>query len=153
MMAAFLYRNPRLLILSLVVIIMAGSAAIWILPRLEDPILSQRVAVVSTIYPGANASQIESIITQPLEESLAGVAEIKQIRSNSSANISNIVIELADAVTDVDPVWSQVHEKILDAASAFPPGCQSSELEVFPLKAFASILALEWKPDGVGDLA
>ena len=119
MMAAFLYRNPRLLILSLVVIIMAGLAAIWILPRLEDPILSQRVAVVSTIYPGANASQIESIITQPLEESLAGVAEIKQIRSNSSANISNIVIELADAVTDVDPVWSQVHEKILDAASAF----------------------------------
>ena len=151
-MAAFLYRNPRLLILSLVVIIMAGLAAIWILPRLEDPILSQRVAVVSTIYPGANASQIESIITQPLEESLAGVAEIKQIRSNSSANISNIVIELADAVTDVDPVWSQVHEKILDAASAFPSGCQSSELEVFPLKAFASILALEWKPDGVGDL-
>ena len=151
-MAAFLYRNPRLLILSLVVIIMAGLAAIWMLPRLEDPILSQRVAVVSTVYPGANASQIESIITQPLEESLAGVAEIKQIRSNSSANISNIVIELADAVTDVNPVWSQVHEQILDAASSFPPGCQDSELEVFPLKAFASILALEWKPDEQNNL-
>ena len=55
MIAAFLYRNPRLLVLSLVVIIMAGVTAIWVLPRLEDPILSRRVAVISTVYPGANA--------------------------------------------------------------------------------------------------
>lgn len=151
MIAAFLYRNPRLLVLSLVVIIMAGVTAIWVLPRLEDPILSRRVAVISTVYPGANAVQIESTITRPLEEALAGISEIKQIRSNCGASISNLVIELEDAVTDVEPVWSRVQKKMVDTAQDFPPICQPTELEIFPLKAYASILSLEWRDSDAQD--
>ena len=152
MIAAFLYRNPRLLVLSLLVIIMAGLTAIWVLPRLEDPILSRRVAVISTVYPGANAIQIESTITRPLEEALAGISEIKQIRSNCGASISNIVIELDDAVTDVEPVWSRVHKKMVDTSQDFPSICQATELEIFPLKAYASILSLEWRDANAQDL-
>ncbi len=145
MIAAFLHRNPRLLVLTLLVILAAGLAAIWMLPRLEDPILSRRVAVISTVYPGADARQVESLVTIPLEQVLAGVPEIKQVRSNSGTSISNIVIELADEVSDVDPVWTRIREAMVLAAEEFPPHCQTPRLEVFPLKAFASILSLTWQ--------
>jgi multidrug efflux pump subunit AcrB len=149
--AAFLYRNPRLLVLAVLVIVMTGTAAIWLLPRLEDPVLSQRVAVISTVYPGANARQIESVVTMPLEQALGSIPEIKQVRSNCSANISNLVIELEDRVTDVDPVWARVRDRMAEVAEDLPAGCRSPELEVFPLKAFASILALAWHPEASTD--
>ncbi len=146
-MAVFLYRNPRLLVLSLLVLGIAGLSAVWRLPRLEDPILSRRVGVVSTVYPGAQAQQVESIITIPLEQGLSGIPEIKQIRSNSSTHISNLVVTLHDAVTDVDPVWSRVREQMRITATELPQACPEPELEVFPLKAFAAILAVTAKAE------
>lgn len=147
MIAQFLYKNPRILILCLVTIVVAGTTAFLVLPRLEDPVLGKRVAVISTIYAGADAPQVESLVTMPIEEQLAHIAEIKQVRSNSRAGISNVVIELKDEVDDVETVWSLVRNKMLEVQSDLPDSAQSPELEVFPLKAFAAIIAVGWKTD------
>lgn len=142
-MADFLHRNPRLLFLLLAVIVVAGSSAFLVLPRLEDPILGRRVGVISTVFPGANAERVEALVTIPLEERLTGIADIQQVRSNSQNSISNIVVELSDFVTDIDSVWSLVRTSVADSAERLPETCSTPELQVVPLKAFAAIIAVQ----------
>ena len=147
MIAEFLFKNPRILILCLVTIVIAGTTSFFVMPRLEDPVLGKRVAVISTIYAGADAPQVESLVTMPIEEQLAHIAEIKQIRSNSRAGMSNVVIQLKDEVDDVETVWSLVRNRMLEVQSELPNSARSPKLDVFPLKAFAAIIAVSWKAD------
>lgn len=152
-MADFLQKNPRILLLVIAVIVAAGLSSFFVLPRLEDPVLGRRVGIVSTAFPGASAGKVESLVTAPLEETLQGVAKIKQVRSNSQTGISNIVIELQDEVYDVESVWTFVRNRLADAQSTLPKTCLPTELQVVPLKAFAAIVALKPKPGAVADLS
>ena len=145
MMAAFLQKNPRLLILILGVILVGGFSSALVIPRLEDPVLRKRVAVVSTIFPGADGHRVESFISSRLEEYLLVVPEIKQVRSNSRQGISNLIIELRDDVDDVSPVWERVSQAMDDAQIDLPQGCSKSRLEIFPLKAYAAIVGIQWQ--------
>lgn len=144
MIAQFLFRNPRILLLLIGVIVVAGLTSFTIMPRLEDPVLGKRVAVISTVFPGADAGRVESLVTIPLEEKLRGVSEIAQIRSNSRSGISNIVMTLRDDVQDVAPVWSLVRDQLTDIEDQLPEGCFRPDFDVFPLKAYAAIVSMKW---------
>ena len=143
MIANFLFRNPRILLLVVVVIVVAGASSFVVMPRLEDPVLGRRVGVVSTVFPGASAERVESLVTIPIETALSSVTQVQQVRSNSQAGISNIVIELSDDTYDVQPVWSTIRNEMVDAAADLPKSCFQPELEVVPLKAFAAIIAVK----------
>ena len=112
MITNYLHQNPRILVLLLTVIVLAGVSSYLIMPRLEDPALGQRVAVVSTIFPGADPARMESTVTIPVEECIDAFAEIKNVRSNTRANISNVVVELKDEVSKTDAVWSAIENKL-----------------------------------------
>lgn len=146
MIAAYLFRNPRILLLLAIVIGVAGVSSWFVLPQLEDPVLGRRVGLISTVYPGTNAGQVESLVTIPLEETLQGLADVKQIRSNSQSGISNVVVELLDDVYDVNPVWTVVRDRMADAASRLPDQARAPQLDIVPLKAYAVILAISPKP-------
>ena len=153
MMAAFLLQRPRLLLLVVGVLLAAGLSAFWVLPRLEDPVLGRRVGIVGTVFPGADAERVESLVTVPIEESLQAVSGIRQVRSNSQTDISNVVIELDDEIVEVDAVWAQVRDRLVEVRSVLPGSCQSPELQVVPLKAFAAILRITPEsPQGLTDI-
>ena len=145
MIATFLYRNPRLLLLLIGTIVVAGLTSLMVMPRLEDPVLGKRVAVISTVFPGADVRQVESLVTIPIEELLTSVAEIKQVRSNCRTGISNIVVELKDEIYDVDKVWTLLRSRITDIRGSLPQSCFDPQLDVFPLKAYSAIVAIESK--------
>ena len=153
MTADFLYRNPRLLILIVATIAVAGFSAFFVLPRTEDPVLGRRVAVVTTAFPGADAERVESLVTKILEEGIRDIAEIKEVQSSSRAGISNIVIELRDEVTEVAPVWSQVRDRLSDASLRLPAAALKPDFQRIELKAFAAIVALKWTRSGPPSLA
>ena len=145
MIAQFLFKNPPILLLVILVIVLSGVSSFIAMPRLEDPVLGKRVAVISTIFPGADARRVESLVTIRLEEQLRGIAEIEELYSSSTTGISNIVAELRDDVKDVEPVWSLVRNQLVDAETELPKGCFRPEFEIFPMKAFAAILAVKWQ--------
>ncbi len=123
------------------------------MPRLEDPVLGRRVALVSTVFPGANAHRVESLVSIPLEQRLSGITEIKQVRSNSQWGISNVVIELEDEVYDVETVWTVVRNRLSDAKADMPESCFPPELHVVPLKAFATIISVQAMPQADSEFA
>ncbi len=152
MISDFLYRKPRILVLVLAVIAIAGAVAYRALPRLEDPVLSKRVGIITAVYPGADVVQAESQLALPLEEVLQDIAEIKEVRATCRTGIASLVVELSDSVNDVEPVWSRVRDRLADVEAFLPSGANKPNLKILELKAFAEIVALSWNRDSAPNL-
>ena len=151
MIAIELLQRSKILFSLILVIVVTGVSSYWVLPQLEDPVLGKRVGVVSTIFPGADTQAVEQFVTNRIENRLTGVADVQRIRSNSRTAISNVVIELGADITDVNPSWDRVRAAVEDAQAELPEGCLSPKLDVFPLKAFASIVAIKSRdPERIG---
>jgi len=88
-------------------VMVAGLYALYHLPIDQFPEIEPPFVTVMTTYSGANASEIESNITELLEDAFNSVQGIKEIYSTSSDNISVISMEfewganLDEAVNDV----------------------------------------------------
>ncbi len=147
------YRDTRLLILTVSLIVVSGLSSLYVLPRMEDPLLIERAGGVTTIFPGADAERVESLVTEKLEQGLQEIDEILELRSSSRAGISTVTIELREDVFDVDNVWSKVRDKIDDISKDFPVGVDEPEFEKMTLRAFALIVALKWEQDDTPNIA
>jgi multidrug efflux pump subunit AcrB len=101
-LSAMFYKDLRLTALTLLLIAASGISSFFVLTRREDPMLTPRVAQVSTIFPGANAERVEALVTEKIERKLRDVPEIKQLMSNSRAGASFITIELMDEVRELE---------------------------------------------------
>lgn len=142
MITRYLFRNPQMVWLIVIALLIAGISCLYVMPRLEDPVLKQRVGVVTVTLVGADAREMETSVVVPIEEWLQEFSDIKKVRSNTRANVSNIVVELADRVSEPESVWSAIERKLQANSVQLPDGCTPPELTVFPLKAFAAILAV-----------
>ncbi|BDM82287.1 efflux RND transporter permease subunit [Acaryochloris marina] len=142
------YRNRQLLILSIALIVVWGLSSFLTLPRLEDPEITPRFATVTTFWPGASAERVESLVSERIETELQEIEEIEEIDSTSSLGVSVVVVELSDAVPDVDPIWAQVRSKVEDTIPALPPDTLKPEFDQSDLKASALIVALTWDLEG-----
>ena len=107
-------RDRRLLSLVICLIVVAGLAALLVLPRMEDPVLTERAGIINTLYPGASAERVESLVTEKIESKVQEIEEIKELRSISSDGISTITIELKDTVRreQASNVWSRLRDKL-----------------------------------------
>lgn len=142
------YRNRQLLILSIALIVVWGLSSFLTLPRLEDPEITPRFATVTTFWPGASAERVESLVSERIETELQEIEEIEEIDSTSSLGVSVVVVELNDAVPDVDPIWAQVRSKVEDTIPALPLDSLKPEFDQSELKASALIVALTWDLEG-----
>ena len=150
-----LYRNFRLLILVIILIFVWGVSSFQTLPRLEDPELVSRSALVKTFFPGANAERVEALITEKIEDKITEIEEIKTYESTSSTGVSIISIELLDTVEKdkVDGVWSRVRDKLTDVEVELPQGSTEPELDEVDVKAYALLVSLTWKQDDTPNYA
>ena len=151
MITRYLFRHPQMVWLIVVALLVTGVSCLSVMPRLEDPVLKQRVGVITLTLVGADASEIEMSVVVPVEAWLQEFSDIQKVRSNTRANVTNIVVELADRVTEPDSVWSAIERKLQANSGQLPEGCSSPELAIFPLKAFAAIVAVTPGADDTGD--
>lgn len=139
------YKNIRLLILSVVMILAWGFASFQALSRQEDPELVSRVAIIQTAYPGANAERVEALVTEVIEAELSELEEIKTLDSDSRAGFSSISVTLVDAIKDAQPVWSKVRDEIGAAVTVLPQGTSTPEVIEVDTEAFSMIASLTWQ--------
>ncbi|MEM7715785.1 MAG: efflux RND transporter permease subunit, partial [Cyanobacteria bacterium P01_A01_bin.68] len=148
-MFTLFYRNSRLLILTIVLIAVWGISSYFTLPRLEDPELVSRSAVVTTFFPGADAERVEALVTEKIEDKLTEIEEIDSYESTSRTGSSIIQIDLQDTVRkqEVDSVWTRIRNKIDEVKVELPENIIEPELEAVKVKAYALIAGLTWRQD------
>ena len=144
-MGNFLNRHRKLLFLAICLILVWGISSYQALPRMEDPLLKQRIALVTTRFPGASAQRVESLVTKKLEQELFEIEEIETIKSISYVGSSLVDIHLKDEVANVDEVWSRVRNRIADVAPQLPPGAGEPEYHQVETRAYTILAALTWE--------
>ena len=145
-MVGIFYRSIRLLILTIVLIIVWGITSYQILPRLEDPTIVSRIAIVKTFFPGATAQRVEALITEVIEDEISEIEEIKNYQSVSRAGSSIVTIELLERVKqdEAEVVWSRVRSKLQDVQAQLPQNATEPELEETEVRSYAYIMSLTW---------
>ncbi len=112
--------RPVLATVISLLIILFGVIGYVFLGIREFPSVDPPVVTVTTNYIGANADVIESQITQPLEESINGIAGIRSLTSISSDGRSNITVEFELGV-DMESAANDVRDRVSRAIRNIPP--------------------------------
>ncbi|CAN5205178.1 efflux RND transporter permease subunit [soil metagenome] len=120
------------LIVLLIGIICYDRLAVRLIPNVDTPIVT-----VATTYPGASAEVVESQITTPIEEGLAGIEGIDYIQSVSRAEQSQVSIRFR-LDRDPDGAASDVRDRVSQARGVLPeeaddPIVQKQEADAQPI--------------------
>jgi multidrug efflux pump subunit AcrB len=91
-------------------------------PSQEDPDFTIREAVVTTRFPGMSPERIEDLITREIEEAARKIPEAKNITSSSRAGVSVVHVEVYERYFDLDPIWSDLRNKMKDLERELPDG-------------------------------
>ena len=87
-------------------------------PEIEIPQIS-----VITMYPGANAAEIETNITRVLEDNLNTVSNLKKLTSKSQDNVSMITVEF-EYGSDLDEGANEIRDAVSRVQSLLPDGIE-----------------------------
>lgn len=113
-------RRPVLATVMSILIILFGVIGMLNLGVREYPSVDPPIITVSTGYVGANADVIESQITEPLEESINGIAGIRTLTSISRDGRSTITVEF-DLSIDLETAANDVRDRVSRALWNLPP--------------------------------
>lgn len=105
-----------------------GLLAFERLPLREYPDIDPPIVSVRTNYPGADASVVETRITEIIEERIAGVEGIKFIQSSSSDGSSNITIEF-DIGRDMESATNDVRDRVSGVLNNLPDEADPPEVQ------------------------
>lgn len=106
-MIDFSIRNPLMVNLMLVIILLAGVISWYAMPQEMFPVVEQDKVRITTLFEGAAPEEMERQVTLPIEQELDGLADIDVISSTSSEGSSSILIELKSG-SDVDNFMRKV---------------------------------------------
>ena len=104
-------RHPVAPNLAMLVMIIAGLWATSQLTRQLLPAFAINVVTIQVEWPGASAADVESSVTQPLEDALLGLDEVRNITSASRDGRSNVDIEY-DLETDMGKALDEVKNQV-----------------------------------------
>ncbi len=122
----FIFRHARIFFLLFVILpIVGGIAAYMAMPKEGNPEITVPIAIIATPFPGASPEEVEKLVTDPLEEAIEDITDIKEMRSSSSEGISLIVTEF-ELDTDIDLMIQKVKEKVMDKRQELPEEVEES---------------------------
>lgn len=130
-------RRPVFATVINLLIVLVGVVCYSRLPVRQTPKIDTPVVNVNTFYPGANAAVIESQITKPIEDALAGIEGVDFIQSNSRAEQSNVTV-VFNLDRSPDGAASDVRDRVNQAREFLPldarePVVQKQEADSQPI--------------------
>ena len=112
-------RRPVLATVLSLVLVLMGLMSWQRLPVREYPNIDTPIVSVNTVYTGASAAVIESQVTRPLENSLAGIEGVKVMKSFSREEVSRITIEF-ELSRDSDAAAADVRDRVSRVRGRLP---------------------------------
>jgi multidrug efflux pump len=121
----FCIKRPVFATVINLLIMLAGIMTFKMLTVREFPNVSVPVVNVETYYEGANATIVESQITQKLEESLSGIEGVDYMSSNTVDEKSQITLRFKPS-RNIDDASNDVRDRLSRAKKALPQEADDS---------------------------
>ena len=121
----FFIKRPTLFWSLMVVILLLGIYAFVMMPKLEDPAVCAKQAMVVAVYPGATAHEVELKVVEVLEKRLRTLPDVYEIRSECQAGMAMITVEFEMTVlnNEIEQHFDLLRRKVNDVAQLLPSGC------------------------------
>ncbi|AOY75542.1 efflux RND transporter permease subunit [Clostridium formicaceticum] len=110
-LSKFAVRRPVTITMMMLVIILLGTISLTRLPLDLMPDIEIPVAIVSTTYSGVGPHEMENLVTRPIEDAVATVADLDTVTSMSSQG-NSIVVARFDFGTNMDFAALEMREKV-----------------------------------------
>ncbi len=119
------------------IIFILGASSYLSLPRESSPDVSIPIIIVSTPYIGAAPSDVEGLVTQPLERNLKSLKDVKEITSASKEGLSTVRVEFNVGI-DIDDALRRVRDEVNSTIPELPgdildPVVTEINLSEFPI--------------------
>ena len=130
-------RRPVLAVVMSLLIVLVGLVSFSSLPLREYPKIDEPTVTVTTRYTGASAEVIESQVTKPLEDSIAGIDGVDVITSISRPEQSQITVRFR-LEKDADTAAAEVRDRTSRVRNSLPqaiiePVIAKVEADAFPV--------------------
>jgi len=125
-LAALAVRERSVTLFFLLLTTVVGVYSFFALGRAEDPTFTVRIMMVSAVWPGASAQQIQDQVADRLEKRLQDVEYLDKIQTTARPGRVDMLIEMKDSAPmgKVHDFFYQVRKRMQDEASSLPPGVQ-----------------------------
>ena len=124
---SFSIRNKVIVGMLTIALIFWGSYSLKQLPIDAVPDITNNQVQIITVSPTLAAPEIERLVTFPVEQTMATIPEIVEMRSISRFGLSVVTVVFEE---DTDIYWArqQVNERLNQAQDQIPPGAGSPEI-------------------------
>lgn len=121
----YFIKRPTLFWSLMAALLIAGALAFVQMPKLEDPAIGVKQAMVVVPYPGATAHEVELQVAQVMEDELRALPNVKKISTECTGGMAQITVEFQETVlmTEVEQHFDQLRRKVNGAISKLPQGC------------------------------
>ena len=108
-------------------ILVAGVLSFVQMPKLEDPAVSAKQAMVVVPWPGASAHEIELEVAQLMEDELRALPDVNKVKTECRNGSAMFTVEFRMTVPEkeLEQYFDLLRRKVNDAASRLPQGCYS----------------------------
>jgi HAE1 family hydrophobic/amphiphilic exporter-1/multidrug efflux pump len=148
MFSRFFIDRPIFAAVLSIFMVLAGLAAMRVLPIAQYPEIAPPVVTVRAVYPGASAEVLEQTVAAPLENQINGVEDMLYMSSNSGSNgvvEINVTFEIG---TNVDQAAVNVNNRVKQAEARLPQEVRRQGVTVEKNStSFLQVLAFN-SPDG-----
>ncbi len=144
MLARALYNNPRYFYLFLIVIVSVGITSFQSIARQEDPTITNMAAIITTAFPGASPSRVETLVSKPLEDEIRKIPGVEELSSTSATGVSSLMIRLDETIEgeELERIWSEIRDAMGIAAAKFPEGVGAPVFDDDRMQSYTSIVAI-----------
>ena len=107
----FFIRRYRITYLIIAAILILGLFSVFTMPKEADPEVKIPFAVVTAIYPGANPTDIEELVTNKLEEKIKNLENLQRYSSTSGQGFSSVFVEF-NAEADLADSYQKLRDSV-----------------------------------------
>ena len=124
----YFLQKKSVTLLLLVLILVGGLFSYIKMGKLEDAPFTIKQALVLTPYPGASPSEVQSQVTDILEESIQSLSELYYLKTENRAGLSKITVYVKKETRadEMQQLWDKLRRKVNDVQSKLPDGAGPS---------------------------
>jgi multidrug efflux pump subunit AcrB len=123
-------RRWQLTALGFFMLITLGVSSWMSIPRAEDPTFPAPIYTVVAVYPGADPTDIEQLVVNPIEEKLRGLDKVKKLTATARAGLATISVEF-DPSVDADRKFDEVQREVNALRPDLPASLHSINVEKY----------------------
>ncbi len=121
----YLVERPTIMWSLIVFILIGGALSFLRMPKLEDPAVPVKQAMMVVARPGATVHEMELQVALPVEDALRTLPDVKKIKTDVKQDMAmfSVEFEMTVLLEDLEQHFDLLRRKANDIQSSLPAGC------------------------------